>query len=155
MPYSLSQHSKDVLSTVNPKMQDVLNRVVTTFPLQLIVTQGLRTAQEEMELWLRSHYMDGTPNGQPKLTGANGYKRGVFCPNGCIGTGESSHQSGLAIDVVVQRDGIIVWAGEDPVYLQLADAMKQAAKELNLQIDWGGDWVAPNIKDWDHFSLVV
>lgn len=37
------------------------------------------------------------------------------------------------------------------VYHKLADAMKQAAKELNVPIEWGGDW--RTFKDGPHFQL--
>ncbi len=152
MPYSLSQHSKDVLSTVNPKMQDLVNKVAAMFPYQLIIDQGLRTAEQEMALWLKCHHADGEPNGQPHLTGCNGYSKGVFCPNGSIGTGVSNHQGGDAVDIVVQLDGIIRWNGQDPVYKQLNDAMQAAGAELGITVYWGGAFTKP---DPDHWSLVA
>ena len=37
------------------------------------------------------------------------------------------------------------------LYSQIATAMKQAAAELNIQIEWGGDW--KTFKDGPHFQL--
>ncbi len=152
MPYSLSQHSKDILSTVDQKMQDLASCVASKFPYQLIVTRGLCTAEEEMTIWLKCHYPDGEPNGQPHLTSCNGYKKGIFAPNGSIGTGESNHQSGDAIDVVIQKDSVIIWNGQDPLYSQLNDTFQAAGKELGVPVFWGGTFSTP---DWDHFSLVA
>ena len=38
-----------------------------------------------------------------------------------------------------------------PLYYKIADAVKQAAKELNVPIEWGGDW--KTFKDGPHFQL--
>ena len=36
-------------------------------------------------------------------------------------------------------------------YKDLADKMKEAAKELDIPIKWGGDWTT--LKDGPHFEL--
>ncbi|KLG58653.1 M15 family metallopeptidase, partial [Escherichia coli] len=38
-----------------------------------------------------------------------------------------------------------------PLYEKIAQAFKQAAKELNTPIEWGGDW--RTLKDGPHFQL--
>lgn len=40
---------------------------------------------------------------------------------------------------------------ELPLYYKIADAMKQAADELRIPIEWGGDW--RTFKDGPHFQL--
>ena len=150
----LSLNSLKVLETVHPDLQAVVNRCVSEFPLQLVVDQGNRTAEDEMALWLQCHNKDGSPNGKPHLTGCNGYAIGTTAPNGCAGSGISNHQGGLAVDIVVEVNGDIIWNGEDDVYKELAFSMKKAAAELNIPMTWGGDFEPPSAPDWDHFELV-
>lgn len=38
-----------------------------------------------------------------------------------------------------------------PLYAKLAKAMKQAAKELGVPLEWGSDW--KSFKDGPHFQL--
>jgi peptidoglycan L-alanyl-D-glutamate endopeptidase CwlK len=151
----LSPHSQGILSSVHPDLQAVVERCVANFPLQLIVDAGDRTAEEEMALWLKCHNMDGTPNGKPHLTGCNGYAIGETAPNGCAGTGVSNHQGGLAVDILVEINGEIIWDGTDVAYKQLSFTMKKAAAELNHPLTWGGDFPPPSKPDYDHFELVA
>jgi peptidoglycan L-alanyl-D-glutamate endopeptidase CwlK len=37
-----------------------------------------------------------------------------------------------------------------PLYAKLAGAMKAAAKEVGVPLEWGGDW---KMKDGPHFQL--
>lgn len=150
----LSKNSETILSTTKPPVQAVVRRCAATFPYQLIADQGLRTAEQEMALWLTSHDKDGEEiPGRKHLTGCNGYKIGMMAPNGCIGTGISNHQSGEAVDIVVERDGAIVWNGEDPVYRQLNDAMQKAGADLGFNVEWGGDFPPPSKPDYDHWRI--
>ena len=41
---------------------------------------------------------------------------------------------------------------EEKYYKELADVFKQKAKELNINIVWGGDW--KSFKDCPHFELI-
>lgn len=149
----LSASSPKILATVCADMQAVVNKCAATFPLVMVVDQGNRTAEQEMALWLASHNIDGTENGEPWRTGCNGYPKGAVAPNGAIGTGVSRHQGGKAVDIVVQKNGKIIWAGTDPVYLQLAEAMKKAAAELNIPLTCGRDFPPPSKPDFDHFEI--
>jgi len=130
-------------------MQAVVNKCAETFPLPMIVDQGNRTAEDEMVLWLKCHNMDGTKNGKPHLTGCNGYEIGTTAPNGCSGTGVSNHQGGFAVDIVVERDGAIIWKGQDPIYSQLNDAMQAAAASLGIKIKWGANFPTPDPDHWE------
>jgi peptidoglycan L-alanyl-D-glutamate endopeptidase CwlK len=61
----------------------------------------------------------------------------------------SRHITGHAIDFAVIKDGEVTW---DFKYYQLvADHIKKVAKELNVPIMWGGDWVS--FKDGPHVEL--
>jgi peptidoglycan L-alanyl-D-glutamate endopeptidase CwlK len=61
----------------------------------------------------------------------------------------SRHLTGHAVDVVAMPKGKVSWAWEH--YEAIATAMKQAAKELNVSLEWGGDW--ETFKDGPHFQL--
>jgi hypothetical protein len=62
---------------------------------------------------------------------------------------KSKHIVGKAVDLVAMPNGRISW--EWKYYVHIATAMKQAAKELDIAIEWGGDWVS--FKDGVHFQL--
>lgn len=58
----------------------------------------------------------------------------------------SRHLTGHAVDIAPWP---ISWEHED--FYPLADAMKQAADDLGVQIVWGGDW--KSFVDMPHFEL--
>lgn len=53
---------------------------------------------------------------------------------------ESNHLTGLAVDLAAYDNGIS-WALED--YYEIAEAMRTAAKELDIRVRWGAYWLAP------------
>jgi peptidoglycan LD-endopeptidase CwlK len=56
----------------------------------------------------------------------------------------SRHITGHAVDIAPYP---ISWDWKD--YPPIEDAMKQAAKELNVDIEWGGDWQTfPDAPHW-------
>jgi peptidoglycan L-alanyl-D-glutamate endopeptidase CwlK len=146
MTFELSATSKQRLSTVHADMQKLINAVVAVAPFQIVVMQALRTAQEEMQIWLSCHNIDGTRNGQPWKTNCNGYPPGTVAPNGVAGTGVSNHQSGHAVDIAAEIDGAMAW----DKYQEVADLMLATAAKLQIPIVWGGTFSTP---DNDHFEL--
>lgn len=62
---------------------------------------------------------------------------------------KSRHLTGHAIDFVPLLDGQPAW--DWPGFYPIADAFKQAAKELGVAIVWGGDW--RTFKDGPHIEL--
>lgn len=54
-----------------------------------------------------------------------------------------------AVDVAALDNGHISW--NPLLYQPIADAMKQAAADLKIPLEWGGDW--KTLKDWGHFQL--
>lgn len=54
-----------------------------------------------------------------------------------------------AVDLFALVGGKISW--DWPLYHIIADAMKQAADELGVDLDWGGDWAS--FADGPHFQL--
>ncbi len=61
----------------------------------------------------------------------------------------SRHLTGHAIDIAPYIDGEIRW--DWPPFYKLAKAMKEAARELCVDLEWGGDW--RTFKDGPHFQL--
>jgi peptidoglycan L-alanyl-D-glutamate endopeptidase CwlK len=86
-----------------------------------VVTEGLRTAERQAQL----------------------------VAAGASQTQKSRHLTGHAVDLAALVGDEIRW--DWPLYKKLADVMKQAAKELNVPLEWGGDWTT--LKDGPHFQL--
>jgi len=61
-------------------------------------------------------------------------------------TMNSRHLTGHAVDLVPYP---VSWDWE--YFYPIADAMKQAAEELGVNIEWGGDW--ESFPDGPHFQL--
>jgi len=61
----------------------------------------------------------------------------------------SRHLTGHAIDIIAYPTPSGSWDFAD--YELIASAFKQAARELNIPVEWGGDW--PEFKDGVHFQL--
>lgn len=61
-------------------------------------------------------------------------------------TMNSRHLTGHAVDLVPWP---VSWDWEH--FYPIADAMKTAAKELKVDLEWGGDW--KTFKDGPHFQL--
>ena len=68
---------------------------------------------------------------------------------GASKTMNSRHITGHAVDLAVLVGGKVRW--DWPLYRKLAVFVKQAAKELNVPIEWGGDW--KSFKDGPHWQL--
>ena len=61
-------------------------------------------------------------------------------------TMNSRHLTGHAVDIAPWP---ISWEWEE--FYPIADAMKQAAEELEIDLEWGGDW--KNFPDAPHWQL--
>ena len=66
------------------------------------------------------------------------------------GTMRSRHLTGHAIDLApIGPNGKVAW--DWPLFYKLAPAMKNAAIELEVALEWGGDW--KSFPDGPHFQL--
>lgn len=126
MATKLTAASIKRLEGVHPHLVAVVKRAaeITRQPFQ--ITEGLRTLSRQRELVRR---------GASRTLRS----RHLKAPNGL----------GHAIDVVAMIGGRISW--EVPLYHVIADAMRQAATQLGIRIEWGGDWV--EFFDGPHFQL--
>jgi peptidoglycan L-alanyl-D-glutamate endopeptidase CwlK len=68
---------------------------------------------------------------------------------GATRTLNSRHLTGHAVDIAPYVDGKIRW--DWPLFHKIAPVVKAAAQELNIPIEWGGDW--RSFKDGPHWQL--
>ncbi|CDT45854.1 Bacteriophage P7 related protein [Vibrio crassostreae] len=124
--FALSARSESRMIGVHGDLKRVVRRAIELTPFDFGITSGKRTAEEQNALFKK---------GASQL---DGYSK------------KSRHQSGHAIDFVVYDENSKVTWGFS-YYEQVSWAFKQAAKELNVPIIWGGDWVS--FKDGPHVEL--
>ncbi|TQI81596.1 D-alanyl-D-alanine carboxypeptidase-like protein [Serratia fonticola] len=61
----------------------------------------------------------------------------------------SRHLTGHAVDVVAMPAGTVSWVWD--YYAQIAVAVRRAARECGIDVEWGGEW--KTLKDGPHFQL--
>lgn len=137
--FKLDPTSSKILSTVLPKLQQVINRAVETTTVPFAIVSGNRTAEEQKKLYAQ---------GRPWLPyGRQGMK--------ITWTLHSNHMGGGAIDFsAVDEHGKP--SNMDPKtwnsahYKPIADVIKAAGAELGIPVYWGFDmWK----KDFGHIQL--
>jgi len=121
MPFKFSKRSLDRLAGVHPDIVAVLNLAIGRTPIDFTVLEGLRTVERQRQL----------------------------VREGASKTMNSRHLSGHAVDIAPLLDGVVSW--DWPLYHRLAPVMKQAAEELRVDLEWGGDW--RTFKDGPHWQL--
>ena len=121
MTYSLSARSRERLRGVNPDLVRVVERAITITTVDFTVLEGTRTLERQKQL----------------------------VSKGASKTMNSRHLTGHAVDLAPVIDGQVSW--DWPLYYKLEKAVKQAAKELGVAIEWGGDW--KSFKDGPHWQL--
>lgn len=118
--YKLDERSQLRLKGVHPDLVKVVEHAIDISTINFTVLEGLRT-----------------PERQKLLRDA-----------GASQTLNSRHITGHAVDLGALVDGEVRW--DWPLYHQIAKAMKQAAKQVGVDITWGGDW---KMRDGPHFEL--
>lgn len=121
MTYSLSAQSRTHIEGVHTDLVRVVERAIEISEVDFAVIEGLRTPERQEELV-----------SQGKST-----------------TLHSRHLTGHAVDLAAIVNGMTSWGFR--YYRQIASAMKTAASELDIEIEWGGDW--PTFRDGPHFQL--
>lgn len=148
MPYKFSNNSLKRLATVDPRMQAVAKRAIAISTVDFAVVQGNRTLDEQKQLYGKGrNAAQCAAKGVPIQYARPGEKKVTWTLN-------SNHIGGFAIDVAPFVDGHLEWdeGGKLGLWPQIAIAFEQAAKELNVDITWGGNW--EETKDRPHFELV-
>jgi peptidoglycan L-alanyl-D-glutamate endopeptidase CwlK len=121
MLFTLSERSKKRLQGVHPDLVRVVERAIELTPVDFVVTEGLRTKARQKQLF----------------------------EAGASQTMNSRHITGHAVDLAALVGGQVRW--DWPLYGKLAEAMKAAAEELKIPLEWGGDW--KTLRDGPHFQL--
>lgn len=109
------------LRGVHPDLIKVVNEVARITTIEFTILEGLRTVERQKQL----------------------------VASGASTTMKSRHITGHAVDIAPKLNGAIAW--DWPLYRKLAPIIKQAAKNVNVSIEWGGDWV--KFKDGPHWQL--
>lgn len=121
MAFVLSKKSLDRLSGVHPDLVRVVKRAIEITEVDFTVLEGVRSKTRQEQL----------------------------VKAGASQTMRSRHLTGHAVDLGAYVAGSVRW--DWPLYYKIADAVKQAASELQVPIEWGGDW--KTFKDGPHWQL--
>lgn len=117
----LNERSRKRLQGVHGDLVRVVLRAAEITEVDFVVTEGVRTQAR-----------------QKQLVAAGASK-----------TMKSRHLTGHAVDLAAMIGNEVRW--DWPLYAKIAAAMKRAAAELGVPIEWGGDW--KTFKDGPHFQL--
>lgn len=123
MSFKLSQRSLDRLNGVDANLVKVVKRAIQISQYDFMVVEGLRTIETQKQ----------------------------YVAQGKSKTMNSYHLTGHAVDLAPLENGAIDWNNKKGQFDAVAKAMKQAAKELNVSIEWGGDW--KTFVDKPHFQV--
>ncbi len=118
--YKLGARSLERLEGVHPDLVAVVKLAIQKTEIDFTVLEGLRTKERQVQL----------------------------VASGASRTMNSRHLTGHAVDLGAILNGKIEWSW--PLYDKIAKAMKEAAEELNIPVEWGGDW---KFKDGPHWQL--
>jgi peptidoglycan L-alanyl-D-glutamate endopeptidase CwlK len=121
MPFRFSEGSLKKFKGVHPDLVKVMNRAITISTVDFKITEGLRSQQRQLQL----------------------------VAAGASRTMKSRHLTGHAVDVAALVGKDVRW--DWPLYTEIAKAVKEAAKQEQVPIEWGGDW--ETFKDGPHFQL--
>jgi peptidoglycan LD-endopeptidase CwlK len=121
MTYRLGKKSQEKLSGVHPDLIRVISRAIEITEIDFTVLEGLRS----------------------KL------RQRVLFDKGATTTMNSRHITGHAVDLGAWVGGGVRW--DWCLYHKISSAMNQASEELNIKIEWGGNW--KSFPDGPHFQL--
>ena len=108
--FILSKLSLSRLDGVHPDLVKVVKRAIELTEVDFRVNEGLRSKSRQNQL----------------------------VASGASQTSNSRHLTGHAVDLVAWVDRKISWDWQ--YYYPIAEAMRQAAQELKVRIEWGGCW---------------
>lgn len=117
----LSEKSLSRMAGVDARLQAVIGAAAAICPLEFQVSEGLRSRERQLMLCMAG-----------KSTTLNG-----------------QHCLGRAVDIFVVIDGKADWNFKN--YRVVATAVKAAAAQLGIAVEWGGDWTT--LRDGPHFQL--
>lgn len=117
--FKLSNRSLSRLEGVNEQLVVVVKEAIKLTKVDFGVTEGLRSVETQRK----------------------------YVAAGKSQTMKSKHLTGNAVDLVAYVGGSVSW--ELPLYVQVGDAMKTAAMELDVKLRWGAVWHIGDITEYD------
>ena len=141
--YSLSKKSQDRLQGVNKNLVKVVERAIQITEQDFFVVEGVRSKEQAYINYGKGRTVaelaaKGVPTKYAKPKEAK-----VTWLNNPL---NSKHIKGNAVDLAPHP---LDW-NDLSKFKAIGEAMKLAAKELNIKIEWGGDW---SKKDYPHFEV--
>ena len=127
--YKFSQRSLDNLKNVDERLVRICNELIKR--VDFTVIEGFRSLERQKEL----------------------YDKGFSKIDGISKKGKHNYSPSLAIDIIPFKKGHNPFDGSkesDIMFDNLAKEFKQVAKELGINIAWGGDW---KFIDKPHFQI--
>lgn len=140
MAFKLSSLSLSRLEKVHPKLVEVIKEGIVNSPYDFTITQGVRTAEYQHEL-----YSQGRTTPGKKVTNCDGYKF------------KSNHQAksdgyGYAVDLAIYNPNVPGKLEWDALKLKMVfNHLKTIADKKGIVIEWGGNW--KSFKDYPHVEL--
>lgn len=134
-----SQRSKNNLLGVHPDMVRLMKEAIKYCPVDFTITDGVRTTEQQRALYNQGRITPGKI-----VTQVDGVNK------------KSNHQAkedgfGYAVDLYPYYNRT-VHVNDAKNLKMIADHIKEVAKQLNITIQWGGDW--RTFKDYPHFELI-
>jgi peptidoglycan L-alanyl-D-glutamate endopeptidase CwlK len=133
----MDDHSEALLAHVHPDLAKVMRAAAQT-PQPFQIVYGIRTLAAEE---------------QAVATGHSTTLHSRHLPDKGYATPENPDGVACAVDVAALINGQISFAPgeEEQVFGKIAAQVKAAALELNILVEWGGNW--RSFKDWGHYQL--
>ncbi|WP_369608208.1 M15 family metallopeptidase [Snodgrassella alvi] len=142
--YKLSKRSLTNLQGVNTNLVKVVQRAIEITKQDFMVTEGLRSREQCCINYGKGRTAQQcTQKGVPAKYAQPNISKVTWLNNPFA----SKHSQGRAVDLVPYP---VDW-NDLAKFRSIAEAMKQAAKELDVSINWGGDW--QKTKDYPHFEV--
>ena len=141
--FKLSERSLKSLEGVNPNLVKVVERAIELTEQDFLVLEGVRSKEQ-----CYINYGKGRTVAQCSAKGVptNYAQPSLLKVTWLNNPLASKHVTGNAVDLVPYP---INW-NTISKFTTISKAMKQAAKELGVDLEWGGDWTK---KDYPHFEL--
>lgn len=135
--YRLSEKSEARLEGVHPDLVKVVKRAIEITATDFTVTEGVRTKETQAAYVKKG--VSKTMNSN-HLQQADGYGHAVDLYPVVSGKVVNDWQ----VNWLKKEESMRAWDN-------VSGAMKQAAAELGVKIQWGGDW--KSFKDGPHYEL--
>ena len=117
--FKLSQRSFQRLAGVDAALQETVKLAIQKSKIDFGVICGMRNLKEQE----------------------------VLVAKGASKTMKSKHLEGKAVDLMAYIDGRASW--ELNLYDEIADAMKEASKETEVDLRWGACWTTNSLRESD------